>query len=387
MIRTGLDACIDDGFARFGGLRVGLVTHPAALCSNGKSALELFAAHSNLVTLFGPEHGLSGEAQDLIAVRGESAAGSPRVVSLYGENFASLTPTAEQLAGLDCLVIDLQDIGSRYYTFHATMLYCLQAAERVGLRVIVLDRPNPIGGAVEGPGVKAGFASFVSAADIAIRHGMTMGELALMYQTELTPSISLEIVPVEGWLRDELTPLVLPPSPNMPTLATALVYPGMCLIEGTNLSEGRGTTRPFEYVGHPKLNPNRLAERLNAEQLLGVQFLPVRFTPTFQKHVGQSCGGVFVRVTDAASFQPVRTGLAVLIACRAELGSLFRWRTECYEFVDTIPAIDLLFGSSTERTMIEANESWQTIAAAWEPAEAAFRERRGLYLLPMESSL
>lgn len=396
-VLTGLDHLRMQRFEPLRRKRVGLVTHPAAL-SDGhpghelhagtpslRTAVELFstAPDVELVALFGPEHGLTGEAQDLIPVR-DAAGGLSgiRVHSLYGDTFESLKPTPDMLRGLDVLVIDLQDVGSRYYTFQATMLYCLEACAAVGLPVIILDRPNPLGGTeVEGPALAPGFESFVGPHPIATRHGMTMGELASLYKTERVPSVSLKCVWAD-WRRQPYTngyPFWFPPSPNMPTVETARVYPGMCLVEGTNLSEGRGTTRPFEYVGFPDVNPNELADRLRRSDIEGVEFLPVTFRPTFQKHAGQSCGGVFL--VPMAGFRPVRTGLAVICAFRDLLGDRFRWRTETYEFVSHIPAIDLLFGSDRERLAIEAGKSWREIAAAWEPEEEAFRERRKPYLL------
>ncbi|QEL14440.1 hypothetical protein PX52LOC_01328 [Limnoglobus roseus] len=373
---TGLDVLQRQGFDPLRNQRVGLVTHPAALSNGLRSATELFAANVNLVALFGPEHGFTGDAQDLIPVAGPPAA--VPVYSLYGDTFASLKPTVAMLAGLDVLVIDLQDVGSRYYTFQATMLYCLEACAEIGLPVMVLDRPNPLLREVEGPTIRAGFESFVGVHPVPIRHGLTMGELAKLYQAERVPEANLTVIPCQG----RIGHFWLPTSPNMPTVGTARVYPGGCLYEGTNLSEGRGTTRPFEYVGFPGVNSNQLADQLRKDSPAGVEFLPVTFRPTFQKHAGQSCGGVFVVPT--AGFQPVRTGLAVLIAFRDLLGDRFRWRTERYEFVDHIPAIDLLFGSDRERTMIEAGARWHDIAKQWEPEEEAFRERRKAYLLYAE---
>lgn len=404
-VLTGLDLLRAKGFTQLAGKRVGLVTHPAAV-SRGrfdpqagdftpgtKSAADLFAAGDNGVTLaalFGPEHGLTAAAQDLegVAPGGVHPHYRVPVHSLYGDSFASLTPTPDQLAGLDALVIDLQDVGSRYYTFQATMLYCLEAAARVGLPVTVLDRPNPVGlRAVEGPALLPGFDSFVGPHDLATRHGMTMGELARLYCTERKLATQVQLVPCYGLTRTDGWPAELPwlpPSPNMPTLDTARVYPGMCLVEGTNLSEGRGTCRPFEYVGHPDLDPHRFADALNAAGLPDVEFLPASFKPTFQKHAGRDCGGAFVRPT-GDGFRPVRTGLAVLAVARALLGDAFRWRTERYEFVDDKPAIDLLFGSDRERTMLDAGATWQEVAAGWEPAEAAFAERRQRFLVYHEA--
>ena len=386
-MRTGLDVLCDSDWKPLRGRRVGLVCHPASVDSQLRHATDLLAAAPGvtLAALFGPEHGFHGVAQDLIGV-GDASAGTLRVHSLYGDSFASLKPTAEQLRGLDALVIDLQDIGSRYYTFQATMMYCLEAAAALKLAVFVLDRPNPLGGmAVEGPDLRPGFESFVGAHPIATQHGLTIGELARLYRSGLQLDVALEVIACDGWRRDmqfERTglPWVLP-SPNMPTVETAVVYPGQCLLEGTNLSEGRGTTRPFELCGAPWIDPRELIRRLERDNLPGVRFRPAWYRPTFQKFAGQDCGGVQLHATDREAFRPVRTSLAVLAALRDLSGTRFAWRTEVYEFVSDPCAIDLLFGSDRERRALEAGKPWQEIAAAWEPEEAAFRERRRAYLL------
>jgi uncharacterized protein YbbC (DUF1343 family) len=386
---SGLDCLCRQSFAPLRGLRVGLVTHPAAVDRALRSAVELFAAAPDvrLAALFGPEHGFFGNAQDLVAVALEThGAGGIPCHSLYGTDVTSLRPTPEQLAGLDALVIDLQDVGSRYYTFQATMLLCIEAAFEQSLRVVVLDRPNPLGGiAVEGPTILPGYESFVGIHPVAIRHGMTVGELACLYVAERNLSGDLLVVPCEG-LRRDMTfdqtglPWVMP-SPNMPTLETAFVYPGQCLLEGTNASEGRGTTRPFEICGMHGIDTPALAERLRAENMPGVTFRPVWFTPTFQKFADKLCGGVQLHVLDRQTFQPVRTGLAVLAAIRELAGGRFDWRREPYEFVADRLAIDLLFGSPRERLALEAGKSLAEITAAWEAEEAAFRRRREDHLI------
>ncbi len=388
-VRTGLEVLRDQAFAPLRGLRVGLVTHPAAVDGQLHQTAEVLAEAPgvSLRALFGPEHGLFGEAQDLIGVRdGHDAHTGLRVYSLYGDTFASLRPTAEQLHGLDALVIDLQDIGSRYYTFQATMLLCLEAAAREHLRTVVLDRPNPLGGdVVEGPALQASYESFVGLHPIATRHGMTIGELARLYQAERGLTGDLLVIPCEGWQRSmtfEQTglPWVLP-SPNMPTVETAFVYPGQCLLEGTNLSEGRGTTRPFELCGAPWIDGRKLSQRLQHEAQPGVVFRPAWFRPTFQKFTGQTCGGIQMHVLDRAAFQPVRAGLAVLAAVRELSAGSFAWRREPYEFVADRLAIDLLFGSPRERLALEADQSPHDIAQAWEAEEEAFRRRRQEFLL------
>ncbi len=384
-VKTGLDLLVSQKFAPLRGKRVGLVTHPAAVDSALRSAVDLFAAADGvkLVTVFGPEHGLHGQAQDLISVAGNEARAVPAAVySLYGTTATSLRPTVEQLQGMDVLVVDLQDVGSRYYTFQATMRYCLEVALPMGLPVMVLDRPNPLGGSVvEGPALRSGYESFVGAHDLAIRHGLTVGELAILYQRELKLGPGeVRVISCEGWNRhDYFDATELPwvmPSPNMPTLDTAIVYPGQCLIEGTNLSEGRGTTRPFEICGAPWLDAGKLASKMNAEMLPGITFRPAWFRPTFQKHAGKDCGGVQLHVTDRNVFQSVRTSLALLMVMREMSGERFAWRTEVYEFVSNPIAIDLLFGSDRERTQIEAGRPWREIASSWESEELAFEDRR-----------
>jgi uncharacterized protein YbbC (DUF1343 family) len=386
-VRTGLEVLRDRGFGPLRGLSVGLVAHPASVDAGLRHAAELLAAAPGvrLAVLFGPEHGLYGQDQDLIGVpdQRDPLWGLP-VHSLYGGSFDSLSPTDEQLRGLDALVIDLQDVGSRYYTFQATMLLCLEAASRRKLLTVVLDRPNPLGGeAVEGPALRPGFESFVGLHPIATRHGLTIGELARLYRAERGLSGELVVVPCEGWRRGmdfEATglPWVLP-SPNLPTVETAFVYPGQCLLEGTSLSEGRGTTRPFELCGAPWASARRLAERLGAEALPGVVFRPASFRPTFHKFAGQTCGGVQLHVVDRAAFRPVRTGLAVLAALREQCGERFAWRREPYEFVADRPAVDLLFGSDRERLALDAGQP--PAAVAWEAEEEEFRRRRMAYLL------
>ena len=389
IVRTGLDVLVRDDFRPLHGQRVGVVTNPAGVDSRLRHLADLIAAAPavRLAALFGPEHGFGAEAQDLIGV---ADAVHPRygcpVHSLYGESVESLRPRPETLRGLDRLVIDLPDIGSRYYTFQATMLFCLEAAAESGVPVVILDRPNPLNGvAIEGPTIRPGFESFVGCHPIPTRHGMTLGELATLYVAERGIKADLTVVRCEGWKREQYfdttgLPWVLP-SPNMPTLDTAIVYPGQCLVEGTNLSEGRGTTRPFEIFGAPWLSPDRVLGRLEPEDGAGVTLRPTTFRPTFQKFAGQVCAGFQLHVTDRNLFRPVRTSLAVLAAIRAESGSHFRWRTERYEFIDDKPAIDLLFGSDRERLAIEAGVAPSEIVAAWTAEEAVFAARRRPFLL------
>jgi uncharacterized protein YbbC (DUF1343 family) len=380
---------VAERFRPLRGLRVGLVCNPTAVDRQLRHAADLLhgAPGVRLVSLFGPEHGVRGDAQYMAPVPDERdrRTGLP-VVSLYGATLESLAPRPEQLAGLDALVFDIQDVGARYYTYQATMMLCMEAAWRARLGFIVLDRPNPIGGdAVEGPRLTSGFESFCGLHDLAPRHGMTVGELAELFRIERRlEGLELTVVECRGWRRGRYQretglPWVLP-SPNMPTPEAALVYPGMCLLEGTNLSEGRGTTRPFELFGAPWLDADRLVEALVALRLPGVRFRPVSFVPTFDKHAGARCHGAELFVADRETFRPFLTGIACVAAARALRPESFRWRTEPYEFVEGIPAFDLLCGSARERQGLERGAAASDLARAWVPEERAFARRRRQFL-------
>ncbi len=385
-VASGLERLLDDDRV-LRGRRVGLIANPTAVDAELRHAADLLAARDGirLVSLFGPEHGVRGDAQDMIGVGAavDGRTGLP-VHSLYGHDAASLAPTPAMLDDLDVVVFDVQDVGSRYYTFVWTMVLAMRACARAGKSVVVLDRPNPIGGAlVEGGEIAPGFDSFVGLVSCPNRHGLTAGEIARWRAAEERLDLDLHVVTMAGWRRDMTfadtgLPWVMP-SPNMPTVDTALVYPGMCLVEGTELSEGRGTTRPFELAGAPELDGHALADVL--APLPGARFRPATFTPTFQKHAGRPCGGVQIHVTDARAFRPYLTGVAWLLAARQLLGDRFAWRTRAYEFVDAIPAIDLLAGSADVREMIDAGAALADIAATWAPAERAFLDARAGYLL------
>jgi uncharacterized protein YbbC (DUF1343 family) len=337
--------------------------------------------------LFGPEHGVRGEAQDMIGVEHDkdSRTGIP-VSSLYGETFESLAPAAADLADVDVLVVDLQDVGSRYYTYVWTMALAMQSAARAGVAVVVVDRPNPLGGlAVEGGTVEPACESFVGLGAVPVRHGMTAGEIARWRHSVEKLDLELVVLSMRGWQRDMRydhtgLPWVMP-SPNMPTPDTALVYPGMCLVEGTDLSEGRGTTRPFELAGAPYLDGHRLAADLTAMELPGVMFRAATFTPMFQKHHGKPCGGVQLHITNPETYRPYRTGVAFLKACYDQSPASFRWRDKAYEFVDTIPAIDLLAGGDGLRKGIEAGASLAELTARWPRDEGDFAAERADHLL------
>jgi len=312
------------------------------------------------------------------------------VVSLYGDDEASLHPDPGSLEQLDAVIFDIQDIGARYYTYQATLGFLMQVAATTGTRVVVLDRPNPINGvSLEGNVVNEGFESFVGAFPIPVRHGMTVGELGSYYQRFLGVDVELDVVPCQGWDRrwwfdDTGLPWVYP-SPNMPTLDTATVYPGMCLIEATDLSEGRGTTRPFHLVGAPWIDPNALVarcERVAADaQLKGVAFRPAAFNPGFQKHAGTGCRGVEVHVTHRDELNSLLLGMVVTEACYTLNPRRFAWRQEPYEFVSDPPAIDLLTGSGEYRQALESGDPTAPLIQRWNPQLQAFDQRRQQVLL------
>jgi uncharacterized protein YbbC (DUF1343 family) len=396
-VASGLEVLCAERLDFCRGRRVSVLCHPASVDAKLVHIVDrLMAAGVRPVRLFGPEHGVRGEAQDMVSVPGEQdpCTGIP-VTSLYGSSPESLQPSQEALAESDLLLIDLQDIGSRYYTFIWTMALSMQAAARAGVAVVVLDRPNPIGGsAIEGGEVEPGCESFVGLASLPVRHGLTIGEVALLVRAGIpwggprfaSPlDLDLTVVPTQGWRRRvsfEATglPWVMP-SPNMPTMDTAFVYPGLCLIEGTNLSEGRGTTRPFEIIGAPFLDGHRLAKRLAGHRLRGVILRPLCFRPGFHKFAGQVCGGIQVHVTDRTVFEPYRCGVAILRELHALCGEAFRWRSEPYEFVSDRLAIDLLTGSDAIRTGIERGSTLDELEATWLSAQCRFAERRQPHLL------
>jgi uncharacterized protein YbbC (DUF1343 family) len=390
MVLTGLDVWARDGFAALRGQRVGAIVNPTSVDARLRHLVDLLhgARGVTLAALFGPEHGVRGEAQYMVPV-GDLArdrrTGVP-VYSLYGSTFESLTPRAEWLEGLDTLVFDLQDVGSRYYTYIYTMALAMGAAARAGVRFIVLDRPNPLGlELAEGNLVGERFRSFVGLYPLPNRHGLSAGEIARLLNAEQGLGAELEVVPCEGLRRqhwwDATGRAFVPPSPNMPTPDTALVYPGMCLVEGTNLSEGRGTCRPFEQFGAPWLDGHALAERLNGLALPGVRFRPCGFTPTFDKWHGTSCQGAFIHVTDRQAFRPLLTGVAVVQACHALAGEAFAWRADAYEFVTDVPAFDLLCGTDQVRRGIEAGWPLARLTEGFDAELAAFQPLRARYAL------
>lgn len=368
------------------GRRVALLCNQAAVTGELEPVWELLPRlGARLLRIFAPEHGLFGLAQDMEAVESQVFSGVP-VVSLYGQTPKSLRPAPEDLEGVEALVVDLPDIGCRYYTFAATMAYCLQACEKTGVEAIICDRPNPLGGELlEGGPVEDGYRSFVSELPVPVRHGMTLGELALLLQQERYPQLALTVVTCYRWQRHQWWDATgLPwvaPSPNMPSLATATVYPGACLVEATNLSEGRGTTRPFLLTGAPWLDGEALAKQLNSLELPGVRFRATLFRPQFQKYAGKVCSGVEWHVTNRLAFRPLATGVTLLREVRKLYPEHFAWRTEPYEFVADVPAIDLLTGSPLARLVVEGKLAFEDVCAGWESYCKEFERFRHELLL------
>jgi uncharacterized protein YbbC (DUF1343 family) len=390
-VQLGLERLVEDPVL-LAGRRFALLANQASVTSGLVPAWRALAAvGGSLLRIFAPEHGLWGVAQDMEAVveEREPALGLP-VVSLYGTSAETLAPRPEHLADLDALVVDLPDVGCRYYTFAASLAHVMTACEKAGVEVIVCDRPNPLGGlTVEGGSVEDGCRSFVSELPVPVRHGMTLGELALLLRATRHPDLALSVLPCSGWRReswwDQTGLQWVAPSPNMPTLLTATIYPGACLVEGTNLSEGRGTTRPFQLIGAPWLDGERLAARLAALALPGAGFSSTLFRPAFGKHAGEVCGGVGWYVTNRAVLRPVEAGVRLLAEVRAQNPGEFAWRREAYEFVSDVPAIDLLTGSDRAREVIEGRANASELFDSWVSYCEGFRAERGTFLLYPEN--
>ena len=378
-VQTGLDVLLETP-ELIRGRSWSLLANQATVTADldpARAALHALSPES-LVCLFAPEHGLDGIAQDMEAVVDvrDPLTGS-MVRSLYGSTPDTLAPSPEDLDGVDLMVVDLPDIGTRYYTFAATMDWVMAACEAAAVEVMVLDRPNPIGGVMrEGGFVEEGFSSFVSQLPVPIRHGLTLGEIALVLQRERYPRLELTVVPCRGWRRqDWLDATGLPwvaPSPNMPTLETATVYPGLCLVEATTLSEGRGTTRPFQLIGAPWIDAENLVVRLRNLDLSGVAFRPARFRPEFGKHAGRICAGVELHVTARQSLDSVALGLNLLKTIHDLHFEDFAWRPDPYEFVGDVPALDILTGSPAARECIEGNVGFDALFESWRKSVAMF---------------
>ena len=386
-VRVGIEQLLSEYGSLVAGKRVALVSNPASIDRSFRhSADTLFAMPDvRLVALFGPQHGFRSDLQDNM-IETPHAHDDLRRVPVYSLYSETREPTAEMLQDVDVLVIDLQDVGTRVYTYIYTMANCMRAAARHGVRVVVCDRPNPVGGvAVEGPTLQPAWASFVGQFPIPLRHGMTVGEIARLFNEEFGIAAQLEVVPLGGWQRemyfDETgLPWVLP-SPNLPTLESAVVYPGAVLFEGTMLSEGRGTTRPFELIGAPWIDGEALARAMNDRGLPGVYFRPVFFEPTFQKHARLTCGGCQVHVTDRAAFQPVRAAVELIDEFARQDRAKFAWRTPPYEYEHDKWPIDILFGSDALRQAVDGRDDVAGLVEGWGREEDAFRQLRERYLI------
>ena len=382
-MRLGTDRLLDSD--RLAGRRVGIVCNHASIDPSFAHVVDRLAADRRLTlgAIFGPQHGFRSDAQDNM-IETPHVDDPRRHVPIYSLYSETREPTPAMLEGLDALVVDLQDIGARIYTFVYTMANCMRAARRHGLPVVVCDRPNPIGGdAVEGPTLHPGMESFVGQFPIPMRHGLTIGELARLFNADI--GCDLEVVEMQGWTRGMYwdrtgLPWVMP-SPNIPTLDSAVVYPGTVLFEGTMLSEGRGTTRPFELVGAPWIDAEAFAAGMNARRLPGVFFRPAGFEPTFQKHAGQYCGGCQIHVLDRRVFKPVLTGVALIDEFRRADPVRFAWRRPPYEYETEKEPIDMLAGSPALRTQIEAGMPLAEIEASWCADLEAFATVRARYLL------
>jgi uncharacterized protein YbbC (DUF1343 family) len=386
-VLTGIEVLLNGKRDLISGARVGAVVHPASVLSDLRHTADaLFNCRDfRLVSLFGPQHGARGEKQDNM-VESEFYRDPDTdlpVHSLYGE---TRRPTEEMLKDIDVLLYDLQDAGTRVYTFIYTMAYCMEACASFKKRMIVLDRPNPINGKqVEGNRLDPNFSSFVGLYPIPMRHGMTTGELALLFNSEFGIHCDLTVVEMEGWQRnywfDQTGLPWIHPSPNLPTLDSVIVYPGSVLMEGTCLSEGRGTTRPFELIGAPFIQSRKYAERLNAIELPGVWFRPVYFQPTFQKWAGEMCGGIQIHVQDREVFKPYLTGLAVIAVARDLYPEFFQWRNPPYEYEHEKLPIEILCGGRTVLDLLEKGASIDQIEQSWARDVESFIKQRHAYLL------
>jgi uncharacterized protein YbbC (DUF1343 family) len=418
-IQTGLEIFEKNWPEKLKGARIGLLVHPASVNRRLKHAVNIFMKYScriptqkamktlpphpplakggrgefqvksnffELKALFGPQHGIHGETQaNMVEWEGfhDANTGIP-VFSLYGH---TRKPAPAMLKDIDVMVIDVQDVGSRYYTFIWTMELCMQACLEMDKSTVILDRPNPIGGHItEGPVLDMAYASFVGQRPLPVRHGMTIGEIGNYLRNEFYPSLDFHVILMQGWKRkmwfDETGLTWIMPSPNMPTLDTAIGYPGMCLLEGTNLSEGRGTTRPFEIFGAPFIEPDMLVKKLKELKLPGIVFRLMYFQPTFQKHAGKLCGGAQIHVINRERFKPFKTGTAILKAIHDLYPQDFVWKQPPYEYETKNLPIDILAGTDKLRKDIEKGVSLNQMEEWWEEQRLQFQIKlRKKYLL------
>jgi len=386
-ITLGIDRLLGPDRRLVEGRRVGIVCNPASIDTRFRHTADRLVEDPAVTVsaIFGPQHGFRSDLQDNMIETPHTRDARRRVpiFSLYSE---TREPTADMLREVDVLVIDLQDVGTRVYTYIYTMANCLRAAARHGVHVVVCDRPNPVGGEeVEGNLLQPACTSFVGQFPIPLRHGMTIGEIARLFNDAYGIGASLDVVPIDGWRRtmyhDETDVPWVIPSPNLPTLDSAIVYPGAVLFEGTRLSEGRGTTRPFELIGAPWIDGERLADAMNERGLPGVHFRPAFFEPTFQKHAKQTCGGCQIHVTERRAFRPVRTAVELMAGFRQQDPPRFAWREPPYEYEHDKEPIDILYGSDRLRATLDGGGDVNALVASWKPEEESFRRMREKYLL------
>lgn len=386
-LKLGLEKILTEQRNLLKGLRIGLICNQASVNHEYRHAADLFFEQSeiDLTALFGPQHGIRGDVQDNMIETGHSIdnlTGLP-IYSLYSE---TREPTLEMLSGLDALVFDLQDVGCRVYTFIYTLANCMKASAKYDKKMIVLDRPNPIGGIqVEGNVLEKGHESFVGMYPIPMRHGLTVGELARFFNQEYEINCELEVVTMDNWERevyyDETDAPWVMPSPNMPTVDTAVVFPATVFFEGTQVSEGRGTTRPFEIVGAPYISSYEYAEALNSLELSGVIFRAIEFLPTFQKHAQTLCGGVFVHVTDRQAFEPVISGAAMVKTAFDLYPNDFKWKNPPYEYVFDRNPFDVIAGTTKLREAFEQGIGLNEIKKSWQNESEEFGRRSSDYFL------
>ena len=386
-VRPGIERLLGPERELVAGARVGLVCNPASVNSELVHSADLLRKNGDftLTAIFGPQHGFRSDVQDNM-IETPHAKDRRRCIPVYSLYSDTREPSADMLRDLDVLVVDPQDVGTRVYTYIYTMANCMRAAARQGVRVVVCDRPNPIGGEqVEGTLLQDPWTSFVGQYPIPMRHGMTIGELARLFNDAFGIGAALDVVPLEGWQRgmyfdDTGLPWVIT-SPNIPTLDSAIVYPGTVLVEGTRLSEGRGTTRPFELIGAPWIDGDQLADEMNAKGLPGVHFRAVYFEPTFQKHAKETCGGCQIHVLDRREFRPLRTAVELIAEFRQENVKRFAWREPPYEYEHDKEPIDILYGTDRLRKTLDADGDVASLVQSWADEEEAFRRQRKPYLL------
>lgn len=386
-VKLGLEKILGEKLYALRNLRIGLICNQASVNHQFQHAADLFfqSPDINLVCLFGPQHGIRGDVQDNMIETAHNIDKTTRlpVYSLYSE---TRKPTEEMLSSLDALVFDLQDVGCRVYTFIYTMANAMKACAAFDKKFIVCDRPNPINGLnVEGNLLEKGHESFVGQFPIPMRHGLTVGEIAKLFNEEFQLNCDLQVVAMDGWNREDFydetdAPWVMP-SPNIPTVNTSIVFPGTVYLEGTQISEGRGTTRPFEIIGAPFIDARELADSLTSLNLSGVIFQPINFLPTFQKHAGKTCEGVFLHIHDREAFEPVITGISLVKTILDLYPSEFNWKEPPYEYVFDRNPFDVISGTFRIRENFQKGKSVKEIKSSWVEDEVNFRKIRSSYLM------